>query len=149
VGVDKSLDASGEAAIVLVVSGGAAQKALPQEVDGIRTRIVGQAINFFTVSGGSDIKSPSVAEMARATIGHALAVTQMMKLASVQAVGITASSDNPGEAALFVSVIRGVEHERIPPVVEGLRTVVRESSAIRSSSGGTPQQRTCSFRPIN
>jgi len=143
VGVDKSVDASGEPAIVLFVRGGAAKKSLPLEVDGIRTRVVSQAINSSAVTRDSDIKSPSVAEMARAQTGHAHAVTQMMKLAGVQAVGITVSSDNPGEAALFVSVIRGVEHERIPPVVEGLRTVVRESSAIRSSFGGTPQQRAC------
>jgi hypothetical protein len=144
VGVDKSMDASGEAAIVLFVSSEVGKNSLPQSVDGIRTRIASASINSSTVAGGSGVKSPSVAEMARAKAGHALAVTQMMKLAGVQAVGITRSSDNPGEAALFVSVIRGVEHERIPPVVGGLRTVVRESSAIRSSFGDTPRQRACS-----
>jgi hypothetical protein len=127
------------------VSIGAAKKPLPQEVDGIRTRIVGQAVNSPVISGSNYVKSPSLAEMARAKTGQALAVTQMMKLAGVQAVGITASSDNPGEAALFVSVIRGVKHERIPPVVEGLRTVVRESSAIHSSFGAAPREKTCSW----
>lgn len=145
VDLDKSVDATGEAAIVLFVSSSAPKKLLPQVVDGVRTRIVTASINSAMAGGGSDAKSPSLAEMARAKTGHALAVSQMMKLAGVQAVGITGSSDNPGEAALFVSVIRGVEHERIPPVVEGLRTVVRESSAIRSSFGAAPQQKTCSW----
>ena len=142
VGVDKSMDASGEAAVVLFVSSGVDRKSLPQELDGIRTRIV--VDNSFRQGSTSDVKSPGAAEMMRAKAAHARAVTKMMKLAGVQAVGITTSSDNPGEAALYVAVIRGVQRERIPPVVEGLRTVVRESSLFHSSFGATPRQRTCS-----
>lgn len=37
--------------------------------------------------------------------------------------GYHQNSDNPGGAALVISVARGREHERIPSVVEGLRTV--------------------------
>jgi hypothetical protein len=59
VGVDKSVDASGEAAIVLFVSSGAAKNSFPQEVDGIRTRIVGQAINSSMISGDKNVKSSS------------------------------------------------------------------------------------------
>lgn len=144
VGLDKSLDASGEATIVLLVSKGVAKNTLPQEVEGIRTRIA-VADNSSSVAAESEVKSPSAMEIARAKAGHARAVAQLMKMAGVQAVGITASADSPGEAALFIGVTRGVDRARIPSVVEGLRTVVRESSPFRSSFGGAPQGKTCSL----
>jgi hypothetical protein len=50
-------------------------------------------------------------------------------------VGITSSIDAPGEAALMIFEIRGAAHGPIPPVIEGVRTRVRESSRFRSGRG--------------
>jgi hypothetical protein len=62
----------------------------------------------------------------------------------VQGVGVTASIDSPGEAALMIFVIRGVEHAPIPAVVDGLRTRVRESSRFRAgNSGAEPRRAVC------
>ena len=46
--------------------------------------------------------------------------------------GITSSADSPREAALMIFLERGVSHEPIPPVIDGLRTRVRESSRFRA-----------------
>jgi hypothetical protein len=53
----------------------------------------------------------------------------------VHRVGITSSIDAPGEAALMIFEIRGAAHGPIPPVIEGVRTRVRESSRFRSGRG--------------
>jgi hypothetical protein len=47
----------------------------------------------------------------------------------VQGVGIGASSDRAGEAALVVFTIR---HDTIPGVLDGVRITVRESKSIPS-----------------
>ena len=70
----------------------------------------------------------SAAEMARAYTVKTAHAKELMKLAGVQGVGMTSSVDSPGEAALMIFVIRGVEHAPIPAVIDGLRTRVRESS---------------------
>ena len=57
-------------------------------------------------------------------------------MAGVQGVGVTSSMDSPGEAALMIFVIRGVTHAPIPPVIDGLRTRVRESSRFRAGYRG-------------
>jgi len=39
----------------------------------------------------------------------------------------------------MIFVIRGVAHDPIPPVIDGLRTRVRESSPFRAGFGDTPR----------
>jgi hypothetical protein len=61
----------------------------------------------------------------------------------VQGVGITSSMDSPGEAALLIYLIRGVEHPPIPTVIDGLRTRVREGSRFKAGLGATQPASTC------
>ena len=68
-----------------------------------------------------------------------------MKKAGVQGVGIGSSADAPGEAALVIFLLRGVPHDPIPPVIDGLRTRVRESSRFRAGFGDAPAKRGCSM----
>jgi hypothetical protein len=42
-------------------------------------------------------------------------------------------------------LIRGVAHNPIPPVIDGLRTRVRESSRFRAGFSGAQAQRGCSL----
>ena len=49
---------------------------------------------------------------------------------------MTSSVDSPGDAALMIFVIRGVTRAPIPPVIDGLRTRVRESSRFRAGYRG-------------
>jgi hypothetical protein len=52
--------------------------------------------------------------------------------------------DAPGESALVIFLIKGVPHDPIPPVIDGLRTRVRESDRIRAGFGQVPPQHGCS-----
>jgi len=72
-------------------------------------------------------------------------VKELMKQSGVQGVGIGSSVDAPGEAALVLFLIRGAPHEPIPPVIDGLRTRVRESSRFRAGFGDAQPQRGCSL----
>jgi hypothetical protein len=158
VGVAPSRDAPGEAAIVLFLKNDVASKTLPQQVDGVRIRIIAESSEHSqtgvlspqntqrmmdSIGLGRSAGSISGQEISRARLVHARLARRLLGLSGVQGVGITASADDPGEAAMLVYVVRGVSHDRIPPVIDGVRTAVRESSAFRTALQAMPQ-RACS-----
>jgi hypothetical protein len=151
VGVGASLDNPGEPAIEFFVTRGAARAGIPAEVGGIRTRIVegdlflkrgaeisaaDSATNERAGAAPRLVYPISAAEMKRGYAVKAAHAKELMKLAGVQGVGVTSSVDSPGEAALMIFVIRGVERAAIPAVIDGLRTRVRESSRFRAGYRG-------------
>jgi hypothetical protein len=158
VGVGASLDNPSEPAIVLFVAKGLPSTGIPATVDGIRTRIVEEEL--FTERGALSAEQSTVleestavaqnaysiseAEFARAKAVHQAHVDDWMSKSGVQGVGIGSSLDSPGEAALVVFLIRGVIHEAIPPVIDGLRTRVRESSRFRAGLDDGNLRSTCS-----
>ena len=158
VGVGASHDNPAETAILLFVNKGQPRSILPADVDGIRTRIVeGELFSERGVLSPEQsatleqsaappqlVYSISEAEVARAKIVHAAHVDELMNMEGVQGVGITSSMDSPGEAALMIFLIRGVAHPAIPPVIDGLRTRIRESTRFRAGLSGQPQQQGCS-----
>jgi len=81
--------------------------------------------------------------MARAKAVHAANVDEWMRKPGVQGFGITSSADAPGEAALMIFLIRGAPHPAIPPVIDGVRTRVRESSRFTAGFGDTRPQHGC------
>ena len=156
VGVGASLDNPGEAAVEFFVTRGAARTGIPAEVGGVRTRIVegdlflhrGAAIsaadsaaNERSAAAPRLVYSISATEMERANAVHAAHAKELMKVAGVQGVGVTSSVDSPGEAALMIFVIRGVERGAIPAVIDGVRTRVRESSRFRAGFRGAEASR--------
>jgi hypothetical protein len=157
-GVGGSYDNPGEPAILFFVARGQPRTSLPAEVDGIRTRIIEG--DLFASRGSlsvaeselleKSVPSPQVvyaisgSEFSRAQLVHAAHVEEMMKRAGVQGFGIGSSVDSPGEAALMIFLIRGVSHDAIPPVIDGVRTRVRESSRFRAGFGDAQPQRGCS-----
>ena len=84
-------------------------------------------------------------EFSRAKVVHTARVEELMKQSGVQGVGIGSSVDAPGEAALVLFLIRGAPHDPIPPVIDGLRTRVRESSRFRAGFGDAHAQRGCTI----
>jgi len=130
---------------------------IPAQVDGIRTRIIEgdlfsqrgvlsseqSAALEQSVAPPQLVYSISEAEVERAKVVHAAHVDELMNMAGVQGVGITSSVDSPGEAALMIFLIRGVAHPTIPPVIDGLRTRVRESSRFRAGLDHTQPQHGC------
>jgi hypothetical protein len=145
VGVGASLDHQGQPALLLFVDPGTPRGGLPVQVDGVRTRIVenpGESARgilseqesrpLATQEATYAVTSLSPAEMTRAKGVHSAHVEEWMKKAGVQGFGITSSADSPGESALMIFLIQGAEHELIPPVIDGVRTRVRESSRIQA-----------------
>jgi hypothetical protein len=158
VGVGASYDNPAEAAIVFFVIKGQPRSNLPQQVDGVRTRIVENdsfaARGLVSATEGAMLEKSaaapqlvypiSEAEMARAKVVQTAHMAEILKQPGVQGVGISSSADSAGEAALLIYFIRGVEHWEVPQVIDGLRTRVREGSRFRGDYGGVRPKRGCS-----
>lgn len=159
VGVGASYDHPGECAILFFITRGQPRTNLPAAVDGIRTRIIEG--DLFAIRGSlspaesavleKSVPPPQIvyaisgSEFSRAQTVHAAHVEEMMKRAGVQGFGIGSSVDSPGEAALMIFLIRGAPHDAIPPVIDGVRTRVRESSRFRAGFSDAPPQRGCAM----
>ena len=156
VGVGDSYDNPGEPAILLFVTKGQPTNLAPA-LDGVRTRIVevelssqrgilsAQESTVLEQSATSPqlVYSIPETEVARAKTVQAAHVDELMKMNGVQGVGITSSVDSPGEAALMIFLIRGVARPAIPPVIDGLRTRLRESNRFRAGFGDAQPQKAC------
>jgi len=157
VGVGRSYDNPREAAVLLFVTKGQPRTNIPAQVDGVRTRIMegelfsrrgsvsaeDSAVNEQSAGVSQQVYSISQTEFARAKAVHAAHVDEQMRQPGVQGVGITSSIDVPGEAALMIFVVRGEPHNAIPPVIDGLRTRVRESSRFRAGFGDREPHQAC------
>src|SRR5450432_89464 len=134
---------------------------LPAQVDGVRTRIVEAPLfakrGAISAAESSTLEKSAATpqlvyavadtEIARAQVVHSEHVESLMKQAGVQGVGIGSSIDSPGEAALMIFTIRGVPHDPIPAVIDGLRTRVRESSRFKAGTVGINVPRSCKVAP--
>src|SRR5262249_43102725 len=107
-GTAMSLDHPGEAAVLLVVDPGQPRSVLPTQLDGIRTRVVpmksttrngvltdAESAELVPTSTAFAISELSNTEVARAKAVHTAHYPELLKLAGVQGVGITASADVP------------------------------------------------------
>jgi hypothetical protein len=157
VGVGTSRDNPGEAAILFFVTAGQPRTGIPVQVDGVRTRIV-EGASFArrgalsaeesaqleqSVAAGPEVYPISEAELARARVVHEAHTQEQMSQPGVQGVGISSSLDAPGEAALMIFLVRGAAHNAIPPMVDGLRTRVRESSRFHAGTGDSASHGAC------
>jgi hypothetical protein len=161
VGMSASYDNPAEPAIVFFVTKGQSHTDIPAQVDGVRTRIVegdlfahrgaisagDTAVNEQSVTPPQVAYAISQAEYEHAKIVHAAHADAIMQQPGVQGVGISSSVDSPGEAALMIFLIRGATHEAIPPVIDGLRTRVRESSRFKAGYRGGEGRRVCTVPP--
>jgi hypothetical protein len=157
VGVGPSLDYSGKAAVLIFVTPGTAHTTLPVQLDGVRTRIVEttsesargilnteDSESFAPQQPAFAVTSLPAAEIVRAKAAHSANVAAWMKQPGVQGFGVASSVDSPGEAALMIFLIRGAVHNSIPPVIDGVRTRVRESSPFHAGLDGLRPGRGCS-----
>jgi hypothetical protein len=157
VGVGASLDHPREPAILFFVTTGQPRTNIPAQVDGVRTRIVENPLFArrgilsalesaqleHTVAAGPEVYPISETELARAKAVNAARANDQMNQPGVQGVGITSSLDAPGEAALMIFLVRGVAHNPIPPLIDGLRTRVRESSRFTAGAGDAHSKAAC------
>jgi len=161
VGVGASYDNSAEGAILLFVTKGMPRNGLPLQLEGLRTRIVeGEEFasrGILTAEESAALEraagTPQImyaispAEFARVKVVQEKHQSGLLKLQGVQGVGITSSLDSPGEAALLVYFLSGVEHAAIPPVIDGVRTRVREGDRFRADYGGNHSRQGCAAPP--
>ncbi len=145
-GVGASCDNPRESAVLLFVPKGPSHAGLPPLVGGIRTRIVEVTTNRISGSLSAEESSILIQSVALPPLAYAISEAEverakavqsahrdaLMRQHGVQGVGVTSSLDSPGEAALMIFVIRGVAHDPIPPVIDGLRTRIRETSRFRA-----------------
>jgi hypothetical protein len=120
-----SEDNPGEGAVVITLAG-APRSAVPQTLDGVRTRVVrpGQALPLL-----------NQADMDQATAvkeNHAGLMTQP----GIQGVGVGRSGDNPAETAIVIYVLAGQPHPTIPAVLDGVRTKIVEGTRFKAFGWG-------------
>jgi hypothetical protein len=159
VGVGASRDNPREPAIVFFVTVGQPRTNIPVQVEGVRTRIVegtlfarrgalsaAESAQFEqSVAAAPEVYPISEAELVRAKQVHAVHAQEQMSQPGVQGVGISSSLDAPGEGALMIFLVRGAAHNPIPPVIDGLRTRVRESSRFRAGYGDASARPACAM----
>jgi hypothetical protein len=156
-GVGASSDNPAEGAILLFVTRGQSRTNLPATVAGIRTRIIEgdlfarrgilsaeeSATLEQSTAPPQAVYSISDEEFHRALPVHVAHADEWMKQPGVQGFGVSSSVDSPGEAALMIYLIQGAAHPVIPPVIDGVRTRIRESSRFRAGFGDAQPQRGC------
>jgi hypothetical protein len=156
IGVGGSIDHPGEPAVILVVNSGQIPSVLPDELDGIATRVVqagavgahgvfemDTAQRIAPVVNTFAVQAISTQELTRAKAVQAAHVNELMKQHGVQGVGITSSADAPGEAALMIFVVRGAVTNPIPVLIDGVRTRVRVSSHFTAGRRGAETASSC------
>ncbi len=143
VAVGTSEDSPGEAAILVTINsarleGKLARDVVPATIDGVRTRIV---------PGTSSALAE--AEIRRGSAVKARVARGLMRNPAVFAVGVGASNDSPGEAALVVVVDKNTTYTP-PAVIEGVRTkVVRGGRFVASGWNESAQPQSCSLKRHN
>ncbi len=158
IGVGASRDNPHEAAILFFVTAGQPRTGIPAQVDGVRTRIVEGSVfarrgalsaeesaQIEEATAAPEVYPISEAELVRAKRVHQASAQEQMSQPGVQGVGISSSLDAPGEAALMIFLERGAAHNPLPPVIDGLRTRVRESSRFRAGAGDASSRGACTL----
>jgi hypothetical protein len=162
IGLGYSYDDPGQAAILLFVNRGEAQTAIPQSVNGLRTRVLegnnweyrgmlSEEETSRMLQGVAPVQlvyELRVGEMERAKGIQAIHQDELFKNPNVLGVGISSSADWPGEAALLIYVKRGMAHGSIPPEIDGVRTRIRETSAFVAGrdTSGSSASKGCALR---
>ena len=140
VGAGPSLDAPGEAAVLVFISKGADRRSLPLEVEGVRTRFVeddnfshrgvldaDQTEQLLIEAADKPSKVPSSDAIRNAVAVKEQNARQWMTDPAIQGVGVSASLDSPGDPALIFYVLKGKPRVKIPTTLSGYRTRIKET----------------------
>src|SRR5262249_42863515 len=119
-----SEDSPNEGAVVIKLSE-APSVAIPQTLDGVRTRMV--------LAGAAPALALSDLDQATAVKeGH----IGLMAQPGIQGVGVGRSGDNPAETAIVIYVLAGQAHPPIPALLDGVRTKIVEGDRFRAFGWG-------------
>src|SRR5579884_1178495 len=126
VSVGSSDDDPGQPAIVVHVKA-APQTPLPHQVGGVRTKVV-----FDQLAAPITLSKSAIANALRVKNQHSAELRSNSKIFGV---GVSASKDSPGEAAIVIYVDRSSTMS-VPAEIDGLRTQVVRSDSFRASGWG-------------
>jgi hypothetical protein len=151
VGVGASDDSPGDPAIILYLDSSKKAGRLPVTIEGVRTKLI-KTTAFAAQSAhesATSAEAVSAAEVLRVASIKQRRVAELMKNPAVFAVGVAASQDSPGEAAMIVYVDQGSAFT-LPPVVDGARTKILRTTKIRTfdwkQRGNNPPPRSCNIQ---
>jgi len=123
--VGASADNPNEGALLIQVSGSIIPR-VPPAIDGVRTRLV------FGEAAGAVIPSAGKQEVDRAIAVKEEHVSSLMGQPGIQGVGVSLSVDNPTETAVSIYLVKGVSHQPIPAVIDGVRTRIFEGERFKA-----------------
>jgi hypothetical protein len=141
--------------VLVFLQRGAIRDPIPTEIDGVRTRIIER--NTFPqrglltasqsdqlVQSASSVSVPVGAAAVQSAIAtKETYAAQLMADPAIQGVGVSASQDSPGDAALIVYVLAGKSHAAIPATMGGFRTRIKETTGFRAGFGRTAIGKGC------
>jgi hypothetical protein len=154
IGVGRSYDRPGQAAILLFVNSRGSLEGIPRSIAGVSTRVIqGESWAAYRGVLTSEESAQLLVGTAEPLLVYALLPGELQRAKTVQeahqaeflgrpevvGVGIASSVDAPGEASLLIYVNHGASAGAIPAEIDGLRTRVRETSrfiAGRDSNAG-------------
>jgi hypothetical protein len=156
IGVGRSYDHPGQAAILLFVNSRGSLAGLPRSVNGVSTRVIqGESWALHGMLSSEEsaqlltgVADPLVVytlrsgELERAKAVQKAHQAEYLSRPGVLGVGITSSVDAPGEAALLIYVNHGASVSGIPAEINGLRTRVRETSRFTAGRDGNSNNTT-------
>jgi hypothetical protein len=156
VGVGASDDASGEPAVVIFVDQNAQHAPIPAQLDGVRTKVIltdrFRALSATTAESNqpAQVELPiAEAEVARATVVKEKYVQQMMADPAIVGVGVGASVDSPGEAAMVIFVDKNKQPSTpIPAQMDNVRTRIILTEPFRAFGWNEPASDTCRAAPV-
>ena len=148
VNVGQSEDAPSQAAILVYIKN-QPRIPIPVQIDGVRTRVIrgpelppGQS---GAVQRDTILPRVSSAEVLRARAAKEQHAATMMSDPSIVGVGVGASHDDPGAAAVVVFVEKGKQVD-VPAEIEGVRTRIIETDRFRTFNWGKRTVNSCSRR---
>lgn len=146
VGVGQSDDNANESAIVIFVKD-QPRVPIPAQIDGVRTKVI-RGTEFRPLQNGaaqtaSALPSISEPEVARVRATKEQHAQELMQNPAILGVGVGASNDNPGEAAMVVFVEKG-KSVTVPAQIDGARTRVIETDRFRTFNWGKSTVKACS-----
>jgi hypothetical protein len=140
VDVGESADAPNEAALIIHARN-KLQQPVPNVVEGVRTRIV---VDSQSASAPEPIAGT---EFVKGQIAKSQHAEELMANPAIIGVGVGASSDAPGQAAVVVYVEQG-KSATIPAEIDGVRTRVIVTDRFRTFGWGKSTKAACSPKPI-
>ncbi len=144
-------DDPGQAALVIYLQRRKQHAPIPAQLDGVRTKLI-----FTERSGAAEAQATALEpasqmlleeEISRAAQIKEKHAQQLMARQGVFGVGVGASKDSPGEAAIVLYVERSMPAEAIPAEIEDVRTRVARTDHFRAFGWNEKAPQACRLKP--